>query len=88
MTVIRDLKAFFFFFDWLKDVYENLKHEIEFIIKSSEFLAENKIKNTIKQYCPNISVEKIFNVLDLAQRLNLRSLNKHVALQNLSIHNM
>ena len=28
---------------------ENLEHEIEFIIKSNESLAENKIKNKIEQ---------------------------------------
>ena len=28
---------------------ENLKHDIEFIIKSNESLAENKIKKQIKQ---------------------------------------
>ena len=32
-----------------KDVDENLKHEVEFIIKSNETLAENKIKNGIEQ---------------------------------------
>ena len=31
--VIRDPKTFFFNFDWVKDVDENLKHNIEFIIK-------------------------------------------------------
>ena len=36
MIVIRDLKTFYFDFDWPKDVDENLKHEIEFIIKSRE----------------------------------------------------
>ena len=46
MTVIRDPKTFVFNFDWPKDVDENLKHEIEFIIKSNELLAENKIKKT------------------------------------------
>ena len=40
MIVIRDPKTFHF--DWSKDVDENLKHKIEFIIKSSESLAENK----------------------------------------------
>ena len=49
MTVIRDPKTFCFNFDWQKIVDENLKHEIEFMIKSSESLAENKIKNEIKQ---------------------------------------
>ena len=49
MIVIRDPKTFCFNFDWPKDVDENLKHEIEFIIKSNESLAENKIKNYIEQ---------------------------------------
>ena len=46
ITVIRDSKTFCFNFGWSKDVDvdENLKHEIEFIIKSNESLAENKIK--------------------------------------------
>ena len=44
MIVIRDSKNFYFSFDWPKDVDENLKHEIEFIIKINESLAENKIK--------------------------------------------
>ena len=41
MVVIRDPKSFDF--DWLKNVDENLKYEIEFIIKN-ESLAENKMK--------------------------------------------
>ena len=49
MIVITDPKTFHFDFDWLQDVYENLKHKIEFIIKSSESLAENKIKNETEQ---------------------------------------
>ena len=49
MIVIRDPQTFRFNFDWPKDVDENLKHEIEFIIKSNESLAENKIKNEIDQ---------------------------------------
>ena len=49
MIVIRDPKTFYFDFDWPKNVDENLKHEIEFIIKSNESLAENKIKNEIEQ---------------------------------------
>ena len=36
-------------FDRLKDVDANLKQEIEFIIKSNESLAENKIKNKTEQ---------------------------------------
>ena len=47
MIVIRDSKTFFLI--WLKKyVNQNLKHEIEFIIKSIESLAENKI-NEIEQ---------------------------------------
>ena len=41
MTVIRDAKTFCFNFDLPKDVDENLKHKIEFIIKSNEYLAKN-----------------------------------------------
>ena len=43
MIAIRHLKTFYFEFDWPNDVDENLKHEIEFIIKNNESLAENKI---------------------------------------------
>ena len=49
MIVIRDPKTFYFYFDWPKEVNENLKHEIEFIIKSNESLAENKTKNETEQ---------------------------------------
>ena len=35
MIVMRDPKTFYFKFDWPKDVDENLKHEIEVIIKSN-----------------------------------------------------
>ena len=47
--MITDPKTFYFDFDWSKNVDENLKHGIEVIIKSNESLAENKIKNEIKQ---------------------------------------
>ena len=53
----------------------------------------------LNNYCPNISMEAVFMnmennkakeprkfVLNLSQRLDLRGSNKHVALQNLSIH--
>ena len=43
MIVIRFLKPF----DCAEDVNEELKLEIKLIIKSNEFLAENKIKNEI-----------------------------------------
>ena len=44
MIVIRDSKTFSFNFDLRKDVEENLKHEIEFIIKSNESLTDYKKK--------------------------------------------
>ena len=47
--MIGDPKTFYFDFDWLKHVYENLKHKFEFVIKSNEYLADHKIKkNEIK----------------------------------------
>ena len=49
MIVIRDPKTFYFNFDWPKYVDEYLKHEILFIIKSNESLAENDIKIEIEQ---------------------------------------
>ena len=49
MFMIRDPNFFCFNFDWPKDVDEKLKHEIEFILKSNESLAENKIKNEIEE---------------------------------------
>ena len=39
-----------FSFDWPKDVDKNLKHKIEFIIKSNKSLAENKTKNDIEKF--------------------------------------
>ena len=44
MIEIRDPKTSCFNFDLTKDVDENLKHKIEFIIKSNESIAKNKIK--------------------------------------------
>ena len=49
IIVIRDPKTFYFYFDWPNDVDKNLKHENEFIIKSNQSLAENKIKNKTEQ---------------------------------------
>ena len=49
MIVIREPKTFYFDFDQPKDVEMNLKHEIEYIIKINESLAENKMKNETKQ---------------------------------------
>ena len=49
MIVIRDPKTFCFNFDWTKYDDQNFKHKTEFIIKSNESLAENKIKSEIGQ---------------------------------------
>ena len=49
MIAVRDSETFSFNFNWQIDVDENLKHEIEFVIKSNKSLAENKIKNEIEQ---------------------------------------
>ena len=49
MIVTTNPETFCFNFDWPKDADENLKQEIEFIIKSNESLAENKIKHEIEQ---------------------------------------
>ena len=51
MIVIKNPKTFYFDSDWSKHVDENLKHKIEYIIKSNESLAENRIKNEIEQLC-------------------------------------
>ena len=58
-------------------------------------------KSRLDNYCSNIGIETIFiktnnnktneapkYVLNLLQRLDLRSSNKHIALQNLSIYYM
>ena len=45
--MIRSLKTCRFNFGWPKNFDENLKLEIEFIIKSNESLSENKMKNEI-----------------------------------------
>ena len=49
MIVIRHPKAFCYNFNLPKDADENLKREIEFIIKSNESLAEIIIINEIEQ---------------------------------------
>ena len=49
MIVTKDTKNVCFNFGCPKDVDENLKHEIECIIKRNEYLARNKIKNKIEQ---------------------------------------
>ena len=52
MVLIWKPKTFYFHFDLSKDVDKNLKHEIQFIIKSNESLAENKKKKKIEQLLP------------------------------------
>ena len=47
MIVIRDRKSVFMI--GLKDVDGSLKHEIKFIIKRNESLAENKIRKNMEQ---------------------------------------
>ena len=95
VIVIRDPKTFYF--DRPKDVDENLKHEIEFIIKSNESSAGNKIKNEIEQlsskckHGSNIHENSKTNeshkfLLSLTQRLDLKRSNKLVTLQNSSIY--
>ena len=49
IVVIREPKTFNFDFNWPKSDDENLKYETEFLIKSNESLAENKIKNKTEQ---------------------------------------
>ena len=59
MIVTKDPKTFCFNFDFPKDVDQNLKCEIEFIIKRNEGLAGNKIKKEIQK------TEKQVNHLNL-----------------------
>ena len=60
MIAMRDLKTFCFKFEWPKYVDENLKHKIEFIIKSNRSLAENKIELKIEQLLLKKNIEKKF----------------------------
>ena len=53
MAVIRAPKTFYFDFDWPKDFDDDLKHDIEFITKINESLAQNKIKSGIEQILLN-----------------------------------
>ena len=49
LIAITYSKTFCFNFNWPKDFDENLKHEVECIIKSNESTVEIKIKNEIDQ---------------------------------------
>ena len=99
MTVRRDPKTFYFSFYWPKDVDENLKHENEFIIKSNESLAENKMKNEIEQLLSKYKYGNNIHehgqqqnewankfALNFSQRLDLKSTDKNVTFQNLSTY--
>ena len=70
MIVIRDPKNFYFYFDWPKDVDENLKHKIEFIIESNASLAENKIKNEIEQLLLKYNYVICFNTHERGKQQN------------------
>ena len=77
--VIRDPKTFYFHLDWLKDV-DKMKNDIEqllFIINMETIFMNTENSKTSEPH-------KF--VLNLSQRLDLRSSNKHVTLQNLSIY--
>ena len=73
MLVIREPKTFHF--DLPEYIHKNLKHEIEFIIKRNESIFRNAQNSKPHKF-----------VLNLSQILDVRSSNKHVVLQNLSIY--
>ena len=92
-------KTFYFHFDLPEVVGKKLKHEIEYIIKSNESLAKNKIKNEIEQLFFKHKHRTIFMntkkskrnkphkfVFTLLQRLVSGSSNKHADFQNMSIY--
>ena len=93
ITIIEE--TFCFNFDWPKNVDENLKHEIEFIIKSNESLAENKIKNEIEKlllkhkHGSNIHEHRKSKTNELHKfvlNLDLESTGGNIALQNLTFY--
>ena len=99
MIMIRDPKTFCFNFDWSKDVDENLKqwnwidHKTQWIFsweynKKADWtiIVEYKHGNNIHDHKKQQNKWATKFVLNLSQRLNLRSSNKHVALQNSSIY--
>ena len=86
------------YFDLCK-VDNSLKHEVGFIIKYHEILAEHTIRTMLVNYCPNITMEMIFMNTEkkkvnesntygfnLLLRLDLKSSNKNIVHQNLSIY--
>ena len=86
-------------FNLAKKMDNSLKQEIDFVIKRNGFLAEERIKTRLSNYCLDIRAETIFMntensktsephkfALSLLQRLDLKSSDKYVALQSLSIY--
>ena len=82
--IVKDPNIFYFHFDLQKDIDENLKHEIEFIMKNKN--RNWTIKLRLNNYCQNISMETIIMnmensktyephkfALNLSQRVDLRS---------------
>ena len=78
---------------FLENNNNNLKPETDFIVEQKEFLAVLTTKARLFSCCPNIILETISMktensktvgphecVLNLPQRLDLRCLNKHVAI--------
>ena len=91
----------FFDFDLPKNVDENLKHKIDFIIKSNESFAQNKIENKIEQpLLKNKHGHNTLNkenrktsephkfILNSSKRFDLRGSNTHAGLQNIFIYYM
>ena len=50
VVVIREPKTFSFNLNWPENFDENLKHEMEFIMKNNESSADIKIKSEIEQF--------------------------------------
>ena len=86
-------------FNLAKKMDNSLKQEIDFVIKRNGFLAEERIKTRLSNYCLDIRAETIFMntedsktsephkfALSLQQRLDLKSSDKYVALQSLPIY--
>ena len=82
--IVITIKPKTFYFDLSKDVDNNLKDEMDPIIKHNDFLAEHAVKTRLVYCCSNIIMETIsINtknsksnepkniVLNLSQRLDL-----------------
>ena len=67
MIVIRDPKTFYFDIDQPKSVDDNLKHEIKFVLKRDQSLAENKIKNQTESLLLKYNLENNSNEYEKQQ---------------------